>query len=902
MSAGMDSGDETVSFDLDLCAAEPIHIPGAIQPHGVLLVLQGPALRIIQATSNCLDWLDKPLDALLEQPLRKALGAPLDQALRKALACEQAGHAQPVGFSWRGTPLTHAFTAYAHWVEGLVVLELEPVLPGSAARRVHLGQVLDNFARVRALNELPLKLQQAAEQIRTLTAYDRVMIYRFDADWHGEVIAEARRADLEPYLGLHYPASDIPAQARRLYTISPIRVIVDIDYEPVPLLPTRNPLSGVPLDMSHSVLRSVSPVHLQYLRNMGVRATLTASLTHGDHLWGLIACHHCTPRQVSRQMREAMTWLAQNLSTQIRLAEDDQARRAAAGFKQRRERVISALRHGARLADLLVGPELEDVLGAVDADGVALLRDAEVICGGQTPEPEAILSLVEQLATRIGPACTPLWVNNALGELVPEAVALTDTAAGVAMIQLSTPQSLRLIWFRGEHLRQVTWGGHPDKAVTVTPEGRLTPRQSFAAWTETVRGHSAPWSAEAQDSARELATLIDIEWRQLTEEALRQRDALIKDVLDSLAARIAVLDSRGVVTLINEAWRSFAIQDGGVPNGLIGINYLDICRRALRDPDRLSALAALQGIHRVMDGLEHDFSLEYRCDSPGNGPNWFEMHVFPLTGPSDGAVIVHMDITARKQAEDDIRRLNTDLEALVRERTAQLEAANKELEAFAYSVSHDLKAPLRGIDGYSRLLLNQTKLDEDSRVLAENVRQCVVKMTLLIDDLLAYSRMERRTLHCDLLDLQPLLAGIVADYAAEIERQGATVRLALPSTLQVCADLDGLRQALRNLLDNALKFGRAGVPVEVEMGGQAGAGVVTLWVKDNGIGIDPRFHERIFEIFQRLQRAEDYPGTGIGLAIVRKALQRMGGRVWVERAVDQGTAFFLELPAPGGER
>ena len=254
--------------------------------------------------------------------------------------------------------------------------------------------------------------------------------------------------------------------------------------------------------------------------------------------------------------------------------------------------------------------------------------------------------------------------------------------------------------------------------------------------------------------------------------------------------------------------------------------------------------------------------------------------------------------TLLRQSENQYRLLNVDLEARIHERTAQLEAANQELETFAYSVSHDLKAPLRGIDGYSRLLLNQAgQLDDDSRVLAENVRQGVMNMGLMIDDLLAYSRMERRALHCDLLDLRVLLAGIVADYAAEIERQGATVRLALPLTLQVRADLDGLRQALRNLLDNALKFGRAGVPVEVEMGGQAGEGVVTLWVKDNGIGIDPRFHERIFEIFQRLQRAEDYPGTGIGLAIVRKALQRMGGRVWIESAVGQGTTFFLELPA-----
>ena len=255
--------------------------------------------------------------------------------------------------------------------------------------------------------------------------------------------------------------------------------------------------------------------------------------------------------------------------------------------------------------------------------------------------------------------------------------------------------------------------------------------------------------------------------------------------------------------------------------------------------------------------------------------------------------------TLLRQSENQYRLLNVDLEARIHERTAQLEAANQELETFAYSVSHDLKAPLRGIDGYSRLLLDEYAacLDDEGRAFVHNIRQGTQRMATLINDLLAYSRMERRALHCDLLDLRVLLAGIVADYAAEIERQGATVRLALPLTLQVRADLDGLRQALRNLLDNALKFGRAGVPVEVEMGGQAGEGVVTLWVKDNGIGIDPRFHERIFEIFQRLQRAEDYPGTGIGLAIVRKALQRMGGRVWIESAVGQGTTFFLELPA-----
>jgi PAS domain S-box-containing protein len=307
---------------------------------------------------------------------------------------------------------------------------------------------------------------------------------------------------------------------------------------------------------------------------------------------------------------------------------------------------------------------------------------------------------------------------------------------------------------------------------------------------------------------------------------------------------------------------------------------------------------AAEPLRRLRPG-ETDAS-EFRIVTEDGRIRWFanRMECEAEPGTADGLRFYGAvrDVTERRGAEDEMRRLNAELERRVRQRTQQLQALNGELEAFAYSVSHDLKAPLRGIDGYSRLLLEKhaDRMDADGRAFLTHIRQGALRMEMLIDDLLTYSRMERRALQSGSVEVAGLARSVVAERAAEIQARGVDLRLELP-VLAVRADPEGLAQVLRNLLDNALKFSRDSSMVEI--GGRSEADRVVLWVKDDGIGFDMRFHDRIFEIFQRLHRAEDYPGTGIGLAIARKAAQRMGGRVWAESAPDAGATFYLELPA-----
>lgn len=667
--------------NLEQCEAEPIHIPGAIQPHGVLLALDETDLSILQASTSARALLGIAAEALVGRELGAALDHSLAEGVRAALDRYRARPDVFSVFEWCRPENGAVLDVYVHLSARTVILELEPRSAGQEAFGARLSESLREFDAIRGEMDLAGILDAGTAILRRLTGYDRVMVYRFDEDWHGEVVAEARRADLEPYLGLHYPASDIPAQARQIFAINPYRTIVDVDYVPSVLRPAVSPVIGEPLDLSRSVLRSVSPIHREYLRNMGVSSTLTLSLMRDGRLWGLVACHHETPRLLPGQLREAASWMARDLATRIALAEEVAERRYAGHLKECRDRVVYLMRRGARLPALLKGPELSNVLGAIGADGVALIRGREVITGGAAPESRRVLELAAGISARHRNGPSELFATDCLSEHLPETADLAGSAAGLAIFPLDAAQSIKLMWFRGEQRREVTWGGNPDKAMDVTADGRLSPRQSFAAWREIVKLRGRPWRAEELESARKLGALIDIEWRKMAEEALREHERLLRDVLDSLSAHIGVLDERGRITMVNAAWRRFAEENGGTTACLPGADYLDICRRACTDAAGGEARRVLDGLSQVLSGEVDAFSTRYPCATPAEA-RWFEMRVFPLRGARSGVVVAHQDITARVRAEKALKRSEERL------REAAEEALRLSRESFRLAVEN----------------------------------------------------------------------------------------------------------------------------------------------------------------------------------------------------------------------
>ncbi|WP_295430367.1 ATP-binding protein [uncultured Thiodictyon sp.] len=491
------------ALDFSTCDREQIQYAGAIQPHGALLVLHEPALRIVQASANTGDYLGLPPAALLGQGIERLLGDEATAALRARLAsldlCGMLLHLMSVGTTARN----ERFHLFGNRADGLLLLEFERLDEPARTGAPDLYQeVHSTLQRLQAAPSLQEFLQLAVAEIRALTGFDRVMAYRFAADGSGEVIAESVAANRETYLGLHYPAADIPEPARRLFALSWLRHLPDVDYVPIPLVsaPTAQPAD--PVDLSYSFLRSVSVMYTGYLKNMGVKATLVTTLLKDGRLWGLISCHHAAPRYLPYETRVAVECLAHMVSLLM-------------GAKETEEHYAYRLRLGAARGQLLdallkteacdralldAGPEL---LTAPHADGAALLSEDRLRLWGHTPTEAEVRALADWLATRQDPH----FVSHQLALDYPPAERFRAVASGLLAVRLSPAAPDGLLWFRRELLQTLHWAGDPHKPVTIDDhddEVRLLPRTSFALWKETVGGQAHPWLDCEIEHANEL--------------------------------------------------------------------------------------------------------------------------------------------------------------------------------------------------------------------------------------------------------------------------------------------------------------------------------------------------------------------------------------------------------------
>ena len=493
--------------DLTNCDREQIHTPGSIQPHGALLVMTDPGLTIVHVSENSEAYLGRRPEEVLGRNLESLLGG---EGVARVRTGEFAGgdvaDLNPVKLELAGpSGSARSFDGVFHRTGGLLALELE-LAPARSPDHVasFVQQVRFSLRALQQCKDLHELLDLVALRVRELTGFDRVMVYRFDGDWHGEVVSEAHAGGMEPFLGLHFPASDIPKQARALYCNNWLRLIPDVGYTPAKLRAAPGADSRA-LDLSFSVLRSVSPLHVEYLRNMGVAASMSISLIKDGQLWGLIACHHRAPHRLVYETRAVCEMLGQIVSWQlVSLLEVAQTTRRLEA-KQAQARLVASMSRPGTLTDGLLASS-ETFLGFADATGGAVFHEGALHTVGEVPPAEEITALVEWLAQ--DPAAE-VFATDCVSKHLPRAAASKAVASGLLAIALSRQPSEYVLWFRPEQLRTVTWGGDPNKPVEVAAgEARLSPRRSFKAWKELVQLRSRAWSEADLEAARDLLGAI----------------------------------------------------------------------------------------------------------------------------------------------------------------------------------------------------------------------------------------------------------------------------------------------------------------------------------------------------------------------------------------------------------
>ena len=524
------------------CADEPIRFPGAIQPHGLLVTLTEPGLQIQQVSANVLTLFGVSAESLLGLPLAALSGSEAANAVQQAAVYTTLADAPPLALNLLG----REYEGLLHRDQGILVLELE-LKPDDSEIHSTMGKVRNlsrMLQRLQGAKTLTALYEICVREIQALTGYDRVLIYRFQDEGHGQVIAEASSPAMELFNGMFFPASDIPEQARELYRTHWLRIIPNADYQPVPLIPTLRPDTGKALDLSGAVLRSVSPIHCQYMKNMGVLSSMSISLMDGERLWGLISCGHRQTLHVPHELRMACQTIGQVLSLQISALQTLEISRQREAKMDALVRLNAAMVQSTAAVFEGLAQMPEALMDLTGASGVAILEDKVLHRYGQCPSPEDTRALYQWFKD----SGQPVFSSHNLSTLHAPAAQYKDIASGLLAMTLPKPVDNAVLWFRREVKESIQWSGDPNKPLNLEAGSnglRLSPRTSFEIWKVEMDGISSKWSHGdlfAANDLRRSALENDLSRQVLREQqAVRARDELVAVVSHDLRNPMTII-------------------------------------------------------------------------------------------------------------------------------------------------------------------------------------------------------------------------------------------------------------------------------------------------------------------------------------------------------------------------
>ena len=731
--------------NLETCDNEPIHIPGSVQHHGFLIALD-QQLVVRYCSENISSFLDVNAQDILGiafgeiEAFKTNTNQDLEALIR--FTSQQDVTSGQNGFSYQVNQ--QVFNVIAHFYKGYHIVDFEPALSNLTHDLQSLvGRSLSEILSDKKIDTL---IGNVAQQIKKIIGYDRVMVYKFHDDGHGEVVAEAKSDNLESWLGLHYPAADIPKQARELYKINLVRLIADVNSTPSALITQAVNGRAVPLDLTHSTLRAVSPIHIQYLKNMGVASSFSVSILDRDHLWGLIACHSYTPRFINYRERESAKLVGQVLSSAISFREQEEDQQHATEHRQAIETITRYLLRNIEVQDALINQDctIKDVLSC---EGAALYFENKLHVTGNVPDNGFITKLIDWLGEKTyEEGC---YMTNKLVNDFPLAGKYKQTASGLLACRLGKDLNEYMLWFRPEVKTLVKWAGNPEKIIQKDERGltHISPRNSFEEWSQQVE-------------------LSAIAWKK-----------------HELEAAISLRDE---------------------------VNYA-ISRKA-----------------------------------------------------------------------NELRVVNE-----------KLRVAYEELDTFSYTISHDLKNPLATIKSYAQLIKKGDRSMDQIKMMAERIDAGTQKMQSMIDEVLAYSKVGQLAIQKREVDMRRLLEDLRDDLLVANNRPNLTIEI--KETPEIIGDKLMVLQVFSNVVGNAVKYSSKSELPKVTISGTSSDTEIVYAISDNGIGIPKEEHDSIFELFSRAAAGKDFDGTGVGLAIVKRILQKHEGSIWLDSTVGTGSVFFVSF-------